>query len=318
MAEERVQKLIARAGLASRREAEDLIRSGEVTVNGEVAELGTKADAVRDHIKVRGKLLRPPEEKRYVLLNKPQGYVTTMSDPEERPTVVDLVGPLRERLFPVGRLDFNSEGLLLLTNDGELADRLTHPRYGCSKLYRVKVQGSPDEATLEKLRRGIRLEDGTKTRPCRIERVRRGRTADSSNAWLEVTLTEGKQQQIRRMFDLVGHRVMRLRRIAIGGLRDPKLPRGQWRDLSPDEVALLTTEPKKPVPRDPGGRGKSGKRGPGRGKAVSAGPKRKASSGGRSKGRDSKAKSRSPRAGSGKPAGRSAGTKGARKPRGRK
>lgn len=239
MAEERLQKIIARAGLASRREAEDLIREGKVTVNGKVAELGQKADLSRDHVKVRGKLITSVEEKRYILLNKPDAVVATASDPEERTTVIDLLKGVSERVFPVGRLDYHSEGLLILTNDGELANRLSHPRYGCEKIYHVKVHGAPDDAALQKLRSGIRLEDGTRTRPCEIERLRQTKKKADSNSWLEVRLSEGKNQQIRRMFDQIGHRVMRLRRIAIGPVEDENLPRGQWRDLSDFEVRAL-------------------------------------------------------------------------------
>lgn len=240
MAEERLQKIIAAAGIASRREAEDLIREGQVTVNGRVVtELGSKADPERDHVKVRNRLITRPEAKRYILLNKPREVMTTSSDPEGRPTVIELLKGVKERVFAVGRLDYHSEGLLILTNDGELANRLTHPKYGCEKTYHVKVKGVPDDSSLQKLRKGISL-DGRKTRPCQIERIRTtGKRQDPNNSWLEVRLREGRTQQIRRMFKLVGHPVQRLRRVAISSIEDPKLGYGEWRDLTEEELARL-------------------------------------------------------------------------------
>lgn len=240
MAEERLQKIIAAAGIASRREAEDLIREGQVTVNGRVVtELGSKADPERDHVKVRNRLITRPEGKRYILLNKPREVMTTSSDPEGRPTVIELLKGVKERVFAVGRLDYHSEGLLILTNDGELANRLTHPKYGCEKTYHVKVKGVPDDSSLQKLRKGISL-DGRKTRPCQIERIRTtGKRQDPNNSWLEVRLREGRTQQIRRMFKLVGHPVQRLRRVAISSIEDPKLGYGEWRDLTEEELARL-------------------------------------------------------------------------------
>lgn len=240
MAEARLQKIIAAAGIASRREAENLIRAGKVTVNGRVVtELGSRADPERDHVKVGNRLITRPEPKRYILLNKPKEVVTTSSDPEGRTTVIDLLKGVSERVFAVGRLDYQSEGLLLLTNDGELANRLTHPRFGCEKTYHAKVKGVPDEATLQKLRRGVSLE-GKKTAPCRISRMRTtGKKHDPKNSWLEVGLKEGRTQQIRKMFRLVGHPVQRLRRVAISTLEDSKLAPGEWRDLTEGEVAQL-------------------------------------------------------------------------------
>lgn len=243
MAEERLQKIIAAAGIASRREAEELIREGHVTVNGQVVtKLGSKADPDADHVKVRNRLITRPEEKRYILLNKPREIMTTSNDPEGRKTVLDLLKGVKERVFAVGRLDYQSEGLLLLTNDGELANRLTHPRFGCEKTYQVKVKGVPEEGDLQKLRRGISLE-GRRTRPCRIERMRTtGKKHDPNNSWLEVKLREGRTQQIRKMFRLLGHPVQRLRRVAIGSLEDPKLALGEWRDLTDGELAVLRKE----------------------------------------------------------------------------
>ncbi|MDX1582471.1 MAG: pseudouridine synthase [Thermoanaerobaculia bacterium] len=240
MAEQRLQKIIAAAGIASRREAENLIREGEVTVNGRVVtELGSKADPERDHVKVGNRLITRPEPKRYILLHTPREVVTTSSDPEGRATVIDLLKGVGERVFAVGRLDYQSEGLLLLTNDGELANRLTHPRYGCEKTYEVKVRGVPDDTVLQKLRKGISLE-GKRTRPARITRIRTtGKKHDPKNSWLEVRLREGRTQQIRKMFRLVGHPVQRLRRTAISSLEDTKLRPGEWRDLTEQEVRGL-------------------------------------------------------------------------------
>jgi pseudouridine synthase len=237
--EERLQKLIAAAGLASRRHAEEMIAAGEVTVNGKlVTEAGTKADPERDHIKVRGKLINPlleAREKVYVLLNKPRGYLASLSDPEERPLVTELVPPSLGRLHPVGRLDFNTEGLLILTNDGELTNYVTAARNGVAKVYEVKVKGVPPEEAVERLRRGIRLDDGTHTAPAQVTHA--GETG--TNAWFQVILHEGRNQQIRRMFDAIGHSVLKLRRTRIGDLQDERLPVGAYRLLSPAEVARL-------------------------------------------------------------------------------
>jgi 23S rRNA pseudouridine2605 synthase len=237
--EERLQKLIAAAGLASRRHAEELIEAGEVTVNGEVVrELGTKADPARDHIKVRGRLINPlleKHEKTYVLLNKPRGYLTALSDPEGRPLVSDLVPHALGRLHPVGRLDFNTEGLLILTNDGELTNYVTSARNHVEKVYEVKVKGLPPEAQVERLRRGIRLDDGVKTAPAQIIKTDETRT----NAWYEVVLREGRNQQIRRMFDAIGHSVVKLRRVRVGPVTAEGILIGQWRHLTPVEVKRL-------------------------------------------------------------------------------
>ncbi|MBW3670791.1 MAG: rRNA pseudouridine synthase [Acidobacteria bacterium] len=240
MAEERLQKIIAAAGIASRREAEELIREGQVTVNGQVVrELGSKADPEHDHVKVRNKLITRPEPKRYILLNKPREVMTTSSDPEGRQTVIQMLKGVKERVFAVGRLDYQSEGLLILTNDGELANLLTHPKFGCEKTYHVKVKGLPEDSSLQKLRKGITIE-GRKTRPCQIEKMRTtGKRHDPNNTWLEIRLREGRTQQIRKMFRLVGNPVQRLRRVAISSVEDPKLAYGEWRDLTDEEVARL-------------------------------------------------------------------------------
>ncbi len=249
MPAERLQKIIARAGLASRREAEEMILGGRVRVNGRViTELGTKADPGQDHIKVDGKLLTRSEEPRYILLYKPKDVMTTLDDPEGRTTIVHLLRGVRERVFPVGRLDYHSEGLLLLTNDGELAFRLSHPSHGTVKTYQVKVRGVPEDRLIEKLERGIVL-DGKRTRPAEIRRLRTtGKRHEEGNSWFEVHLQEGRTQQIRRMFSAIGHPVAKLKRIAIGSLSDPTLAPGQWRDLTPREVRQLA-RPEPATPR---------------------------------------------------------------------
>src|SRR5271168_2687670 len=223
---ERLQKIIANAGVTSRRKAEELIAQGMVTVNGKVVtELGTKADFAQDHIKVNGKLLRSETKPSnvYIALNKPKGYVTTVSDPEKRPTVMDLVNHLNlhgARVYPVGRLDFNSEGLLLLTNDGDLANKLTHASSHVEKTYIVKIAGNVTEEQLVHLRRGISIEkEGreskrVRTAPARIKMFRQG-----DNPWYEVTLIEGRNRQIRKMFEAAGHHVEKIRRIAYGPLK---------------------------------------------------------------------------------------------------
>jgi pseudouridine synthase len=235
MAEERLQKLIAAAGIASRRKAEELIAAGAVTVNGQVVtEPGTKADPERDHIKVRGRLINPKlkaQEKIYILLNKPLGILTSRSDPKNRPLVIDLVGPYRDKVHPVGRLDFNTEGLLLLTNDGEFTNLITHASKQIPKVYEVKVKGQPSEHQIRMLERGVVI-DGDRTAPAKIRLMEQSDT----NAWYEVTLHEGRNQQIRKMFDHVGHSVIKLRRVAIGSLKNERLRPGEYRLLSEAEV----------------------------------------------------------------------------------
>lgn len=248
---ERLQKIIAHAGFASRREAETMIREGRVTVNGRVVtELGSKADPGADHIKVDGKLITRPETHRYILLYKPKEVMTTVEDPQGRRTVIDLVKGVRERIYPVGRLDFHSEGLIILTNDGDLAFKVSHPKHGSVKTYHVKVRGVPEERIVEKLERGITI-DGKRTLPCEIDRLKTtGRGDDAGNSWFEVKLREGRTQQIRKMFQAVGHPVSKLRRVAIGPLSDPRLTPGDYRELTSREVKMLATmqEPAKPKP----------------------------------------------------------------------
>jgi pseudouridine synthase len=246
---ERLQKIIAHAGFASRREAETMIREGRVTVNGcVVTALGSRAEAGADHIKVDGKLITRAEPHRYILLYKPKEVMTTVVDPQGRRTVIDIVRGVRERIYPVGRLDFHSEGLIILTNDGDLAFKVAHPRHGSVKTYNVKVRGVPEERIIDKLQRGITI-DGKRTLPCEIRRIRTtGRNEDEGNSWFEVKLREGRTQQIRKMFQAVGHPVAKLRRVAIGPISDPKLSPGDWRELTKQEVKLLATvmEPKEP------------------------------------------------------------------------
>lgn len=238
----RIQKIISGAGLASRRAAEEWIREGRVKVNGRVVALGDRADPAKDSIKVDEKRIQPSAGPRtYLLLNKPKGFVTTVTDPDGRDTVLHLLpGKLRRGVKPVGRLDVQTEGLLLLTDDGDLARLVSHPSTGCPKEYMVKVAGEPPEARLEKLRRGVFL-DGSRTRPCEIARVsgtpRKGGV--EGNTWLRVILKEGRTRQIRRMFESIGHPVSKLKRVAIGPIRDPALTPGAYRRLSEAEVAAL-------------------------------------------------------------------------------
>jgi 23S rRNA pseudouridine2605 synthase len=238
MPPERLQKIIAAAGIASRRKAEELISNGRVVVNGKaVTELGSKADPEHDHIRVDGKLLRAPERYTYIVLNKPKGYVTTVSDPEHRPTVMELVRGVKGRVYPVGRLDWASEGLLLFTNDGELANALMKAASHVPKTYVVKVAGQPEESKIEKLRRGVSVaEKGgrrVRTAPAMIRSIREG-----ENPWFEVTLTEGRNRQIRKMFEEIGHHVEKIRRVKYGPLSLDVAP-GQSRNLTPEEVSRL-------------------------------------------------------------------------------
>src|SRR6266545_8205388 len=247
--QQRLQKLIAAAGIASRRHAEELIAAGQVSVNGRtVTELGVKANPQTDHIKVKGRLINPLLQKHehvYVLLNKPKGYLSSMADPKGRPLVIELIPSSLGRLHPVGRLDFNTEGLLLLTNDGEFTNLVTSARNRIPKVYEVKVKGVPPEEAIERLRRGVVLDDGTRTAPAEIRKVEETDT----NAWFEVTLQEGRNQQIRRMFDSVGHSVLKLRRVRIGFLRDERLGTGAWRLLTEEEVIRLLKPRRRKQPR---------------------------------------------------------------------
>ena len=241
---QRLQKIIAAAGIASRRKAEELITQGRVQVNGQtVTELGTKADPAHDHIRVDGKLLHGAERHRYYVLNKPRGYVTTASDPEGRPTVTDLIRG-GERVFPVGRLDYSSEGLLLMTNDGELANALTRAAARVEKTYLVKVSGRPSEGAIQQLRQGVMIDRGSQIRrpgspprrdegrvmtaPARVRLQREG-----ENPWYEMILIEGRNREIRKMFEEVGHHVEKIRRVGYGPLQLDVEP-GQYRELTPE------------------------------------------------------------------------------------
>jgi 23S rRNA pseudouridine2605 synthase len=246
MPAERLQKILSRAGITSRRKAEQLILDGRVTVNGEqIRQLGAKADFATDHIKVDGKLVRPAKEIYYLVMNKPRGYVTTMFDPEGRPKVIDLLKGVHERVYPVGRLDFNSEGLLLLTNDGDFAQIIMTAGPEIPKTYWVKINGKPAEEKIEKLRRGISL-DGRPTAPAQIRLLR-----DATNPWYEVVLVEGRQNQIRRMFERIGYLVEKLKRVKIGALELGALPVGVTRGLTPREIERFFRVKKKPAPPRP-------------------------------------------------------------------
>ncbi len=238
MPAERLQKIIAAAGIASRRKAEELISSGCVKVNGQVvSELGSKADPETDHIRVNGKLLQGDQRHVYLLLNKPKGYVTTMSDPEKRPTVMELIRGVKERVYPVGRLDYASEGLLVLTNDGELAHKLMKAASHVAKTYVVKVAGTPTEDAITKLRAGVFIatDDGkrVKTGPAGVRIVKEG-----PNPWYEITLVEGRNRQIRRMFEKVGHHVEKIKRVRYGPLK-LDVPPGKFRALTLQEISRL-------------------------------------------------------------------------------
>lgn len=239
---ERLQKILASAGIASRRKAEEFIVQGRVQVNGQlVTELGSKADPIHDHIRVDGKLIHPADEYRYYMLNKPKGYVTTASDPQGRPTVMEFFSRVRLRMFPVGRLDYYSEGLLLVTNDGELANVLTRAASHVTKTYLVKVSGVPSEDALDKLRRGVSipLGDGefhlgrVRTAPAKIRLFRQG-----ENPWYEITITEGRNRQLRKMFEEIGHHVEKIRRVEYGPLVLDMSP-GEYRELTAQEVQEL-------------------------------------------------------------------------------
>ena len=242
---QRLQKVLAHAGLASRRAAERMILEGRVTVNGAVVtRLGVRVDPERDAVKVAG-TRRPaaPTSRTYLMVHKPAGYVTTLSDPEGRPTVRDLLPGVKTRVYPVGRLDFHSEGLLLLTDDGELAAVLMHPRSGIPKTYRIKVRGCPGAETLRRLSQGVVL-DGRPARAVRVAIVRPG-----ANAWLEVSVVEGRKHVVRRMLEALGHPVSKLRRVRYGELRLGRLPRGGVRPLTPGEVEALRRSAASSVPR---------------------------------------------------------------------
>jgi 23S rRNA pseudouridine2605 synthase len=231
---ERLQKLIAAAGLCSRRQAEVWIAAGRVTVNGRVAGLGDQADPLGDRVEIDGKPLRAPERHYYVLLYKPAGYVTTLSDPEGRPVVTDLLREIPARLYPVGRLDYNTEGLLLLTNDGALTNHLAHPRHEVEKTYLVRVRGHLTDDDRSRLQSGVVLDDGP-TAPARVEKVRRS----GQHTWFEITIHEGRNRQVRRMCEALGYPVSRLKRIRLAFLDLGRLAPGEYRHLTKEDIKRL-------------------------------------------------------------------------------
>jgi 23S rRNA pseudouridine2605 synthase len=233
--EVRLQKVIAASGLASRRKAEEWIAQGRVTINGKIVrELGTRIDPERDHVKVDGRHIKGIEPYAYLLLNKPKGIVSTLNDPEGRPTIDNLLHGVTLRLFPVGRLDFDTEGLMLLTNHGELAQALLHPRYHVAKVYLTKVKGVLNDEEISQLAQGVQLEDGM-TAPAIVKKVRKA----EENSWLEVTIYEGRKHQIKRMFEVVGHPVLKLKRIKFGPLSLGDLLPGEFRYLTDREANTL-------------------------------------------------------------------------------
>src|SRR5512137_853515 len=243
MTEERIQKLLAQAGYGSRRACEEYLTEHRVTVNGKVVELGAKADPIRDAIKVDGKRVHFESKRIYIALNKPDGVVTTNADEFGRQTVRDLI-PIEGHLYPVGRLDADSEGLVLLTNDGDLANALTHPRYEHEKEYRVLVEGEPSESTLKAWRRGVLLE-GQMTAPAQVEVT----GSERGQTWLRVVMHEGRKRQIREVGGMLGHRVKYLQRVRIGPIRLGTLKIGEWRHLSASEVKLLRALVEPDAPR---------------------------------------------------------------------
>jgi len=235
MMQVRLNKFLSHCGIASRREADKMIAAGKVRVNGETIQiLGCKIDTEEDKVEVNGKILKEDKDFKYLLLNKPSGYLVTMKDPFQRPTIMDLLPSLGRRVFPVGRLDFESDGLLLLTNDGELAYRLMHPKYNIKKIYLIEVKGEPDSPSILKLEKGIYL-DRKKTAPAKITRVASG----SKCSRFKIEIYEGKNREVRRLFETIGHSVLKLRRIKFAGLSIDKLKKGHWRYLNSEEVFRL-------------------------------------------------------------------------------
>jgi 23S rRNA pseudouridine2605 synthase len=243
----KLQKILSEMGVASRRQAEELIREGRITVNGRGARIGDRADPLRDHIKVDSRRVVLPASKVYLLVNKPKNMVTTIDDPKGRPTVIDLVKSKFSRLFPVGRLDFDAEGFLLLTNDGDLAYRLSHPSFEVPRTYRVKVKGKPSAEEIRRLSRGVLLRDGP-TAPCRISLLRE----TDENSWAEMTLHEGRNWQIKRMWEKMGYSVLKLKRVSFGGLSLGRIKPGEYRPLRPAEVEKLKRTTRKQA-KEPGG-----------------------------------------------------------------
>jgi len=234
----RLNKFLAQAGVASRREVDKMIVEGRITVNGRVVRiLGTKIDDEKDRVELDGKRVEKEEEMIYLMLNKPPGYLVTLKDPFRRPTIKELLPSLKERIYPVGRLDYDSEGLLLLTNNGELAHRLAHPRYRVPKNYVVEVKGVPESSKISRLERGVYI-DGKKTAPARIAKL----SGSTKKTLLRIEIHEGRKREVKRMFEAVGHRVLRLKRVGFGGLRLGKLQTGKWRFLTRKEVDSLKSK----------------------------------------------------------------------------
>ncbi|HCC53329.1 MAG TPA: pseudouridine synthase [Desulfobulbaceae bacterium] len=235
MPEERLQKILAKAGIASRRNAEELIRQGKVTVDGKViTEMGCRVDPHTQVVAFEGRPLCREEEKIYLLLNKPKGYVTTLHDPQGRPIVSSLLTGITSRVFPVGRLDFYTEGALILTNDGDFAERILHPRFEIERTYQAEVRGLPTHEKIHLLEEGLELE-GKKTWPAKVSIIAK----EPATTTLEITIHEGRKRQVRKMFEAIGHRVIALRRIAYGRLRLGTLPTGQYRRLTPADLELI-------------------------------------------------------------------------------
>jgi 23S rRNA pseudouridine2605 synthase len=257
--EERLQKVLAKAGVASRRKSEDLITEGRVEVNGKVVgELGTKVDPKKDLIRVDGKLIEISDTPMYLVLYKPAGVVTTLSDPEGRPTVGGLIANISERVYPVGRLDYDAEGALLLTNDGDLAHKLTHPSFGARRTYLAKIRGRPTEKVLEKLRGGINLEDGM-AKPLEVD----VHSHAEKNTWIRIVVDEGRPHLIKRLFEAVEHPVQRLFRPDYAGVSAEGMDPGTWRELTRDELKMLKAGgakdgPKVGLPARRHGRGPGG------------------------------------------------------------
>ena len=250
---ERIQKILSAAGVCSRREAEELIIEGKVRVNGvTVSELGAKADPDKDVIKVGTRVIKPPTVKLYIMVNKPRGYISTLDDPKKRKTVIELLGRGAPRVYPVGRLDFDTEGLLLLTNDGAFANAVMHPSREIQKTYEVKVDGVMSDSAIARMASGVRLTDGT-TAPAKVRKMK----LTDNNSWIEVTIHEGKNRQVRRMCEALGHPALKVKRTKVGPLSLRGVPLGQYRELTPGEVKALVeaagrtpkTEAKKPPKR---------------------------------------------------------------------
>ena len=238
---ERLQKILSAAGIASRRAAESYISDGRVSVNGTtVTELGSKADPATDDIRVDGRRLKLPTRRLYLLLYKPRGYIASRSDPQRRPTVIELLekGGIRDYVYPVGRLDYDSEGLLLLTSDGDLAARLTHPSHEVEREYEVKVLGVPDDHDLERLSKGIVI-DGRRTRPADVKLLNVVHAKDGEHAIVSIVVKEGRNRQVRNMCEAIGHPVDRLKRVRIGPITDQRIRPGEFRDLDAKEIAAL-------------------------------------------------------------------------------